>query len=378
MIHDSKANPSHRWAWQNTHLTRHIPEDERITQKQTVLRISSRTGRARRKIARPRMSLTDKLSNLHVLLRVKSFERWPLEVTFFAEDVFKVWRRWSERTCFTIRRGINVKLAKETDTAIQLPNTSVSTQDGSVNDHINTSTDALKPLRGIEAIDVGYGSCKSHLEKSQSLLEADTPVACRVCMETIQAEGSPSVVCPERDCEMVSHLICLSQAFLAQGRKADALVPTEGNCPGCQAELSWSVLVRDLSLRMRGQKEIDALFKTPRQRKTKVTTSNGEMAVLVVEQTARDAQESESATDDDDSEDEAPQFIVPRSLGMVGLSDGEDDWVYRQDDYTEEVASTAGAEREATMITRLEPFPERNSSTRVIEDSDWDDAEILD
>src|SRR3954463_5640552 len=64
-----------RWAWQNTHLTRHIPEPQRLTEARTTVRISPRSGKPRKRPARPRISLTDKLSNLHVLLRVKSFER---------------------------------------------------------------------------------------------------------------------------------------------------------------------------------------------------------------------------------------------------------------------------------------------------------------
>jgi len=327
------------------------------------------------------MSLTDKLSNLHVLLRVKSFERWPLEVTFFAEDVFKVWKRWTERTCFKIRKSINVSLVRETEATAQKPSTSAPTDAGSANDGSNPAVHAFKTPWGIEVIDIGYGGWKPHLEKSQALLKADAPVSCRLCNGTIRTENDLSVGCPEHDCDMVSHLTCLSQRFIAQEGKADALVPTEGDCPGCQARLRWSTLVRELSLRMRGEKEIDALFKKPRQRKSKARKGDSQATVMTAEQTTQEALDSEDATEDDDSEVEPPQFVMPRGSEMAGLSDGEDDWIYRQDDDMEEVVSMASADRDVSVVApelATRQPQERESPVRIIEDSDWDDAEVLD
>ncbi|KAH0408016.1 hypothetical protein KCU90_g22362, partial [Aureobasidium melanogenum] len=98
------------WAWQNTHQTRHIAPDERITQANTKQRFSPRTGKVRKRAGRPRMSMHDKLANLHILLRAKSFERWPLQVKFFAEDVYKMWHRWTVNMPEVIRQGIEVEM----------------------------------------------------------------------------------------------------------------------------------------------------------------------------------------------------------------------------------------------------------------------------
>ena len=80
------------WAWHNAHLTRHITPDERISFATTRTK-TNKTGKVSRRPGRPRTSLTDKLSNLHLLLRVPYFSQWPLEVRFFSEDVYKVWAK---------------------------------------------------------------------------------------------------------------------------------------------------------------------------------------------------------------------------------------------------------------------------------------------
>ena len=70
------------WAWQNTHATRHIDADVR-----DQLRSKKKASPAKRR-SRPPMSLDARLKNLHHLLVVKSFARWPLQLRFFAPDVF--------------------------------------------------------------------------------------------------------------------------------------------------------------------------------------------------------------------------------------------------------------------------------------------------
>jgi structure-specific endonuclease subunit SLX1 len=59
---------------------------------------------------------------------------------------------------------------------------------------------------------------------------------------------------------------CLSQAFLSEETERNAVVPTKGTCPGCRSPLQWSSLIKELSLRTRGQAEVEALFKPRRQK----------------------------------------------------------------------------------------------------------------
>ncbi|TKA65970.1 hypothetical protein B0A49_06529 [Cryomyces minteri] len=154
------------WAWQNTHTTRHIPAAQRITQTRHNVRFSPRSGRVRKRMARPPVSLTDKLANLHLLLRVKSFARWPLDVRFFAPDVWKMWGRWNERAAGKIREGIGIELVR--------PDEPIAAE--------RIEAGAAKYLvqgNGVlEALDVGYASLKAYLEKSKALLSTGEPVAC--------------------------------------------------------------------------------------------------------------------------------------------------------------------------------------------------------
>ncbi|KAL1593854.1 Slx4p interacting protein [Paraconiothyrium brasiliense] len=131
------------WAWQNTHATRHIDRDVRDARVEELQKKSKASPGRRRK---PPMSLEARLKNLHYLLGVRSFSRWPLH--------------------------------------------------------------------------------------------------------------------------------CLSNWFLAEEGRQDALIPVEGTCPTCHTPLQWSTLMKELSLRTRGQKEVEAMFKPKRKTKTGSTSES--------------------------------------------------------------------------------------------------------
>ena len=98
------------WAWHNAHLTRHISPEQRISFATARSKTKSKTAKTRRKPGRPRSSILDKLSNLHLLLRVPYFSKWPLEVRFFSEDVYHSWQGWCERVDEQVRPGIRIFL----------------------------------------------------------------------------------------------------------------------------------------------------------------------------------------------------------------------------------------------------------------------------
>ncbi|KAK7555212.1 hypothetical protein BKA81DRAFT_330841 [Phyllosticta paracitricarpa] len=246
------------WAWQNTHLTRHIPTSDRITAARTTVRVSPRTGKVRKRPTRPRMSLSDRLSNLHLLLRVKSFDRWPLRLTFFNEEVYRTWEKLLTQTPFRLRDSIIVQLEKnDIPKAFQRPEAG--------NEHVDKS-DWIGKGQGIHGIDVGYAPVKAYLDKSIRALKRPEPVDCAVCNSRLSAEKSLLLVCPNQGCKMVSHVTCLSQRFLNEEGKAAAMVPLQGKCPSCKETLQWSTLMRDLTLRSRGEKEVAKLFRKGRSK----------------------------------------------------------------------------------------------------------------
>ena len=248
-----KANSS-RWAWQNTHLTRHIPDDERITARHNGTKTSPRTGKTRKRVMKPRISLIDKLSNLHLLLRVSYFSRWPLEVRFFCEDVYQVW----QRHCATVGQQLRPEVKIIAECLL-----SKSTADAQLTH--DKSADGL-PQTGIGGLDVGYTPLKSHLEKSQFILASDEPTNCSVCATPLNLENERVLVCSQQECNSTSHLSCLSNRFLRE-EQSDALLPSAGTCPACHGRLRWADLIKEMSLRDRGHREVVQLFKKKRQKK---------------------------------------------------------------------------------------------------------------
>ena len=347
----------HRWAWQNTHLTRRIAEDQRITLRETKIRVSAKTGRTRRRPARPRVSLVDKLSNLHLLLRVPSFSPWPLEVRFFCEDVFQVWQRWCARVDDEIRPGIKVILdLKKAAAPMQDDGPSTSARAASVK-----WKQSKLGQGGVDGIDVGYRSMKGYVEKSLFLLAEGESIKCAVCAEELGTQVTTAVVCSNEGCRTASHMTCLAQRFLGEDGPDRPVVPTTGSCPRCKAALNWMDLVKEMTLRTRGEKEVEQLMRKPRERKTKVPKGKSTLPSDLV-----------GNSDDDDDTDGS---LVGADIVDEPLLD--DDWVYRDEDDDDMISvTTAESASRAPSPARVEKSDWKLEM--VIEDSDWDNAEVLD
>lgn len=309
------------WAWQNTHLTRHISPGSRITQAQTRERFSPKTGKMRRRNARPRMCLTDRLLNLQALLASTSFASWPLMVTFYAEDVFLAWQK---ATAGKPGCGANVKM-----------------DESSKAEH-----DDQLGAKGIYAIDVGYAGLRQHLEKSRRLFERAGHVRCSICNGSLPENGAMSLVCPTDGCTSVGHLECFAPLFFGEDGDSEYL-PIEGKCHGCSTKHKWVDLVKEMSLRLRGKDEIQKVLKIGKIRAKK---SNLPAEVL----------ESSEGESDEDVED-APLL--------------DDEW-HSLSEFDEGLADE--------KLIRTGPNPVNKNtlaftsrSEPVIEESDWSDAEIV-
>jgi structure-specific endonuclease subunit SLX1 len=276
------------WAWQNTHMTRHIERDvrdARIEDLQKKSKGKEMGGGGRRK--RPPMSLEARLKNMHHLLGVKSFERWPLHVRFFALDVFRLWEKYTLTMSPPLRKSITVRL-----TPAELP---VAPTDGStekLGDKIPTV---------IRTIAVAYEDCKAHVEKSRALLGDEKIHACGVCKKDLDTSSLLCSVCPLETCRTVSHMACLSRKFLAEEGNQEALIPVEGTCPGCRTPIKWITLMKELSLRIRGEQEIEAMFKVKRPRKANCVSESESVAP---EDLAEDEELDETWIQEVDDEDD--------------------------------------------------------------------------
>lgn len=336
------------WAWQNSHMTRHIPTEQRITEARSTKRVNARTGRSRRRPTRPRLGLTEQLANLHLLLRVDSFRPWPLEVCFFCEDVHRVWRTWSERVGASIREGVKVVL------------------------------DAGPGTTGIKSLGLGYGPLKPHLQKSLGILADKTGVDCAVCNEAVDKNGNILLaICPKDGCESVTHLTCLSDHFLAEETGNEgAVLPTEGSCPTCNSSLRWADIVRELSLRRRGQKEVEKLLKTSRLAKAR----KGKGRTSKVADFGDGCAEPLNDLPSDSSEGKLP-LLEPDVIASSPASDH--DWRYIDEDEDDAMSVTStNSDVSQVFSRRIDGGTSRPGHDRqleiVIEDSECDATEKAD
>ncbi|RMZ79664.1 hypothetical protein DV738_g3238, partial [Chaetothyriales sp. CBS 135597] len=238
------------WAWQNAHLTRHISAEQRI----------SRPGR-------PSSSLMDRLSNLHLLLRVPYFSQWPLQVRFFSQDVYASWTAWCERVDEQIRPGISVQLdLPESNPPVAADDDITSAQPPSQ----KRKADLLLNKGGVYGIDPTYARYQDVLTKSVFMLDDGDGQKCELCQEAIHLHDHLFTICPNNDCQSISHVTCLSKHFL-QHSNSGQLVPEQGQCPACHSPLRWVDLMTQLTLRNRGQKDVQKILR--KKRKPKATTA---------------------------------------------------------------------------------------------------------
>ncbi|KAI9760543.1 MAG: hypothetical protein M4579_001628 [Chaenotheca gracillima] len=386
--------PSHiaalqfEWAWQNTHLTLRIPPLQRITSSLTQTRTSNKTGRTRRRPIRPRASLIDKLANLHLLLRVDSFRRWPLEVRFFAEDVHAVFQRWSERVEGSLRDGVKVVL----DVDAKVEDTDASKEAESKGKGKRTGSRARA---GVEAVEVDYASLRAHLEKSSGMLndlDHGKEFSCAVCHQRLASrEPSPLATCPHGSCKAVSHLTCLSTHFL-QHEEPGTILPAEGACPECHRPTSWLDIVKELSLRTRGQADVEKILLKAKKEQEKMEKAAATAAGKKRRRKAGlDAGLGISDTEDDNDIRSVQSAASDNEVNAIGSSDpmelpaSQDDWIYNEvADEDDDMVSVTSAASDVPNVAAVEDClseVQPKASQRldvVIEDSEWDDAEVVD
>lgn len=287
----------------------------------------------------------DKLANLHILLRAKSFERWPLQVKFFAEDVYKMWHRWTVNMPEVVRQGIDIEMD---DSVLQL------------------EEDPSNPV-GIYKIDPTYQHMKTTLEKSRSLLALPNN-SCVICCSAIDATKEMTLVCSKQECDTIFHVGCLSSHFLRGEYGAhDAIVPTHGHCPSCKSTLNWTDLVKDLSLRVRGEKEVTALFKEPKRRKKNVKESAKSAAHVDDDE----AEEPDVLADESDPEVDFDDVLLQSDFEdvdqMQATPSGGDEWRLADDLNEHNTPRVVGSASSSAIKVRK----------AIIEDSDWDEAEVI-
>ncbi|KAG4026661.1 hypothetical protein MFRU_038g00650 [Monilinia fructicola] len=278
------------WAWQNPHITLHIPPSLRIsysTQKK-------RSGHQRR----PRPSIQSALSNLKLLLSVPSFSRWPLEVQFFSPDVHKAWSKWSQKIGEPLRDSLPI--------ITHFPSESNLHEEEPEN-------------HGIKSVNITHEKTKPHVEKGRRIFHPDMDESCTICKGTLLHDSGLHTICPNISCDAITHMTCLSQHFLQSEKMGgEALLPIKGQCPACKTEIHWKDVMVELSLRIRGQKLIDRLLKVKRGKRGKGVAVSEMVVGSDDEEDEEDEEEEEDEEDDGfknylDSDDSDTTSIISTS-----------------------------------------------------------------
>ena len=333
------------WAWQNAHLTKKILDNERTSELKTRMK-RSRAGKTYRRPVRPTLSLEGGLSNLHRLLRSPSFARWPLSLRFFCKDVFQKWQKKCDKTDAKLRAGLTVirHLPTETETdEFGLPPSSQMLEKDQADFEGND---------GIASLRVGYEDVKSRLEKSIELLKVGKSNTCSCCMQSIKPTQRTTLVCPWEMCNVTMHMTCLADKWLQVEGPPNTILPMAGPCPGCSKQLQWIDLVKEMALRTRGKAEVAKLLKAPKVRKTKARKKKTDQDEIAAEGVGTEL----SSADDEDLPD-----------NWHCLSDDSDASLATSHDTVRSAKPTAAAYKNET-----------SKLVAVIEDSEWDSAEVLD
>lgn len=284
------------WAWQHPWRTRHIDRSELPPHKLNHEYTHKR--------------LHGCVHHLHMLLRYKTFARWPLQVRFFSFDAHQAWQNYLTQTNASFPSHISTQLMSNDAATIAKPRASKKNQPP-----VQTEQDVSEnePQTSIEDIDATYQPCKEQIEMSRKAL-AEESLHCTVCKRALDINTDHILFC-NHDCSMSAHLICLSTSFLHEEHISSAFVPTTGSCPKCRTPLLWSDLVKDLSLRMRGQVYVKKLLKKPRGRRNGTHGKSKEADESPAELDDAIPSEVEEFSDIDyvDPEDEDPQKKTQRS-----------------------------------------------------------------
>ena len=194
------------------------------------------------------------MSNLQVLVSVPSFDRWPLKLHFFSKDAFKSWKDAEAK-------------------AVQSETTSSSVQvlqDFGPTEESGESEEG-KPW-GIHALPLDYTRAKEYIEKAHNAALFEREGKCVHCKENLESGRGLYPMCSNEGCDAMGHLDCWGQHALG-GKDADQsiVIPQRATCPSCGGDIKWGDMMMELSLRTRGQTEVEKLLKKGRKAKAKTS-----------------------------------------------------------------------------------------------------------
>ena len=273
--------------------------------------------------------------------------------------MFKVWSVWSERVDGVLPGNIRVVL----DLKPELEGGGSS-----------QPMDATGMKQKLMDVDIGYSCLKEYVEKSEFLFADGERINCGVCRERLDTENELAVVCSQGSCRCASHMLCLSTRFLNE-EKSSKMVPAGGTCPGCKSKLDWPTLMKEVSLRTRGQNEIRKMRKTKRKNRKDGASSqleeesDADTVDHIDELEDGDPFELSVLPEEDENGDSLPKTSSRDVVYDTHDEDSNDDLMLSLSD---------GSDQRAKGIAKSKGKQAEWKAEIVIEDTDWEDAEIID
>ncbi|PFH63100.1 hypothetical protein XA68_18237 [Ophiocordyceps unilateralis] len=126
---------------------------------------------------------------------------------------------------------------------------------------------------GVHALPLDYKPMKDYVQKARDVVAFEREGACVHCGEALESGHGLHALCPLEGCTAMGHLDCWSRHGLA-GDGDGNLIPDLCTCVACGGEVRWSDMVRELSLRIRGEKEVTQLLRKRKERKKKTAKAD--------------------------------------------------------------------------------------------------------
>lgn len=205
-------------------------------------------------------------------------------------------------------------------------------QEESEDDEMEKDLAVSGPKWGVHALPLDHSPIGQYLEKGHEMMAFERQGNCVVCRQDLETNKGLYAICTSSDCEGAGHLDCWSRHFLQQsgGEENAAILPMEGKCPTCKATVKWGDMMRELTLRMRGQKEVDKILKKRRKAAgvTKTKTKAKTNAKVKVKAKAADkasptSKKQDKAKPDAKETTKGKRKTKSKAKASVAASDGE-------------------------------------------------------
>lgn len=180
---------------------------------------------------------------------------------FFAPEVYEAWNKWCDTANEPLRDTIRVV------TDFEPSRSGLTVMEGS-----DAEKMPEKPW-GIHALPLDYAPMKDYVTKTRSIHDFEREGNCVICGEHLEPGKGLYATCSNTGCEGTGHASCWSKHILGKDATED-IIPISGHCPRCKVEVVWGDLMKEMSLRVRGPKEVEKLLKKPRKRKAQTEPTN--------------------------------------------------------------------------------------------------------